>query len=67
MYSHLEVLESKGVWSSGKVKYPIILVSYLGDIETVIDTKRVLNERSQMIFEVPDFSFFPPTFVDQRM
>lgn len=68
MYSHLDVLESKGVWSSGKVKYPIILLPHRGDTETVIDMKRVLNERSQMIFEVPVFwRFFFPSFIDQGM
>ena len=63
MYSHLEVLESKGVWSSGKVKYPSILLPHWGDTDTVIDTKEVLNERAQVIFEVP--VFFSPSFVDQ--
>lgn len=65
MYSHLDIVESKGGWSSGKVKYPIILLPHWGDIETVIDMKRVLKERSQMISEVPDF--FPSIFVDQGM
>lgn len=64
MYSHLDVLESKGLWSSGKVKYPIILLPHWGDTETVIDMKRVLNERSQMIFEVP--GFFPPALLTKE-
>lgn len=62
MYSHLDILERKGVWSSGKVKYPIILLSHWGDSETVIDMKRLLNERSQIIFVAHffvSFLFFP--------
>lgn len=62
MYSHLDILESKGVWSSGKVKYPIILLLQWGDTETVIDIKRVLNEKSQMIFEVP----FSPALLTKK-
>lgn len=64
MYSHLDALESKGVWSSGKVKYPIILLPQWGDTETVIDMNRVLNKRSQMISEVP--VFFPPALLTKK-
>lgn len=62
MYSHSDILESKVVWSSGKVKYPITLLTHWGDSETVIDMKRILNERSQIIFVAHFcvcFLFFP--------
>lgn len=62
MYSHSDILESKVVWSSGKVKYPIILLSHWGDSETVIDTEKLLNERSQVILVAHFwvcFLFFP--------
>lgn len=66
MYSHLDILESKVVWSSGKVKYPIVLFSRWGDSEAVIDMKRLLNERSQIIF-VAQFwvYFFSLSFIDE--
>lgn len=65
MYSHLDVLESKVVWSSGKVKYPIILLAHWGDGETVIEMKTLPKETSQIIFVAhfwECFCFFPQLY-----